>query len=115
MPAKFKLKLKETKKVHVKHSKLTLLKFNQNFREKYRVSFQNKFEVLGEAEKMDQQWIKFKVVVVEAAVEQVRRDERKIKEKEIRVRNKIKQKWQRNSVALWREKVLQMQFISFDL
>ena len=48
---------------------MVLLTSNQTRREKYRVVVQNKFEVLGEAEEKDQQWIKFTVTVTEVAVE----------------------------------------------
>ena len=43
----------------------------------YCVAVQNKFKVLGVAEEVDQQWVKFK----EAAVEQIPKAERKTKEK----------------------------------
>ena len=49
----------------------------------YRVAVQNKFEFLGKAEMMDQQWVKFYVAVTEAAVEQIPRVERKTKQKYI--------------------------------
>ena len=60
---------------------LALLKSNQTLRKKYRVAVPNRFEVLAEEE--DQRWAKFKVVITEAAVEQIRRVERKTKQKRV--------------------------------
>ena len=39
---------------------MVLLKSNQILRGKYRGAVQNKFEVSGEVEEVDQQWVKFK-------------------------------------------------------
>ena len=64
MAAKFKLELKETKS-KAKNMKLdlALLKSNLTLREKYRVAVQNKYEVSGEIEEVDQQWMKFKAEI----------------------------------------------------
>ena len=35
------------------------------------MAVQNKFEVLGKAEKVDQQWIRIKVLITQAVVEQI--------------------------------------------
>ena len=43
--------------------------------------FKNKFEVLGEAEKVYQTWAKFKVAITEAAVKQIPRVERETKQR----------------------------------
>ena len=43
------------------------------FEKEHRVAVQNKFEVLREAEEVEQQWVKFKVAITEVAVEQIPR------------------------------------------
>ena len=45
------------------------------------MAVQNKFEVLRQAEEVDQQWAKFKVPITEAAEEQIPRVERKTKQR----------------------------------
>ena len=45
------------------------------------MAVQNKFEVLGEAEEVDQQQVKFKAIIPEAAEEQIPKEERKIKQR----------------------------------
>ena len=60
---------------------MALLKSNQTLREKYFEAVQNKFEVLGEAEEVNQQWVKFKVAVTKTALIQIPNHERKTKQK----------------------------------
>ena len=60
---------------------MALLKSNQTIREKYCLAVQNELEALGEAEEVKKQWVKFKVAVTVAAVEQIPRVERKNKTK----------------------------------
>ena len=69
------------------------LKSNQALQEKYLVSVQNKFEVLGGAEEVDQQWVKLKVWVTEAAVEHIPR-----------VKRETKQKWMTEDILEFMEK-----------
>ncbi|GFO29117.1 craniofacial development protein 2-like [Plakobranchus ocellatus] len=65
---KFKLKLKKNSKpfTNIKFD-LAILKTNQTIREKYQISVQNKFEALGDAEEIEQQWENFKSAIKEAA------------------------------------------------
>ncbi|GFO49488.1 PiggyBac transposable element-derived protein 4-like [Plakobranchus ocellatus] len=67
---KFKLKLKKNSKpfTNIKFD-LAILKTNQTIREKYQISVQNKFETLGDAEEVEQQWENFKSAKMEAATE----------------------------------------------
>ncbi|GFN84639.1 craniofacial development protein 2-like protein [Plakobranchus ocellatus] len=69
---KFKLKLKKNSKpfTNIKFD-LAILKTNQTIREKYQISVQNKFEALGDAEEVEQQWENFKSVIMEAATENI--------------------------------------------
>ncbi|GFO01373.1 craniofacial development protein 2-like protein [Plakobranchus ocellatus] len=68
--SKFKLKLKKNSKpfTNIKFD-LAILKTNQTIREKYQISVQNKFEALGDAEAVEQQWENFKSAIMEAATE----------------------------------------------
>ncbi|GFO26722.1 craniofacial development protein 2-like protein [Plakobranchus ocellatus] len=67
---KFKLKLKKNSKpfTNIKFG-LAILKMNQTIREKYQILVQNKFEALGDAEEVEQQWENFKSAIMEAATE----------------------------------------------
>ncbi|GFO15032.1 craniofacial development protein 2-like [Plakobranchus ocellatus] len=80
---KFKLKLKKICKpfTNIKFD-LAILKTNQTIREKYQISVQNKFEALGDAEEVEQQWENFKSAIMEAATEVIPK-----------VKTKAKQKW----------------------
>ncbi|GFN86631.1 hypothetical protein PoB_001313700 [Plakobranchus ocellatus] len=71
MVGKFKLKLKKNSKpfTNIKFD-LAILKTNQTIREKYQISVQNKFEALGDAEELEQQWENFKSAIMEAATEE---------------------------------------------
>ena len=78
--AKFKLKVKKAR-AKSKDIKLDLALLNPTIREKYLVTVYNKFEVLGEAEEVDEQKLRFKVAVTEAAMEQITRVRKKTKQK----------------------------------
>ena len=45
------------------------------------MAVENKFEVLGEAEEVDQLWAMFKAAIIEVAAEQIRRVECKTKQR----------------------------------
>ncbi|GFN78082.1 craniofacial development protein 2-like [Plakobranchus ocellatus] len=79
---KFKLKLKKNSKpfTNIKFD-LAILKSNQTIREKYQISVQNKFEALGDAEEVEQQWENFKSALMEAATEVIPKVKRKAKQK----------------------------------
>ncbi|GFO33983.1 RNA-directed DNA polymerase from mobile element jockey-like [Plakobranchus ocellatus] len=79
---KFKLKLKKNSKpfTNIKFD-LAILKTNQTIREKYQISVQNKFEALGGAEEVEQQWENFKSAIMEAATEVIPKVKRKAKQK----------------------------------
>ncbi|GFN93424.1 craniofacial development protein 2-like [Plakobranchus ocellatus] len=79
---KFKLKLKKNNKpfTNIKFD-LAILKTNQTIREKYQISVQNKFEALGDAEEVEQQWENFKSAIMEAATEVIPKVKRKAKQK----------------------------------
>ncbi|GFO39342.1 RNA-directed DNA polymerase from mobile element jockey-like [Plakobranchus ocellatus] len=79
---KFKLKLKKNSKsfTNIKFD-LAILKTNQTIREKYQISVQNKFEALGDAEEIEQQWENFKSAIMEAATEVIPKVKRKAKQK----------------------------------
>ncbi|GFO31383.1 RNA-directed DNA polymerase from mobile element jockey-like [Plakobranchus ocellatus] len=79
---KFKLKLKKNSKpsANIKFH-LAILKTNQTIREKYHISVQNKFEALGDAEEVEQQWENFKSAIMEAAAEVIPKVKRKAKQK----------------------------------
>ncbi|GFO43306.1 craniofacial development protein 2-like protein [Plakobranchus ocellatus] len=79
---KFKLKLKKNNKpfTNIKFD-LATLKTNQTIREKYQISVQNKFEALGDAEEVEQQWENFKSAIMEAATEVIPKVKRKAKQK----------------------------------
>ncbi|GFN74885.1 hypothetical protein PoB_000139100 [Plakobranchus ocellatus] len=48
---------------------------------KYQISVQNKFETLGDAEEVEQQWENFKSAIMEAATEVIPKVKRKAKQK----------------------------------
>ncbi|GFO06939.1 endonuclease-reverse transcriptase [Plakobranchus ocellatus] len=79
---KFKLKLKKNSKpfTNIKFD-LAILKTNQTIREKYQISVQNKFEALGDAEEVEQQWENFKSAIMEAATDVIPKVKRKAKQK----------------------------------
>ncbi|GFO31953.1 craniofacial development protein 2-like [Plakobranchus ocellatus] len=79
---KFKLKLKKNSKpfTNIKFD-LAILKTNQTIMEKYQISVQNKFEALGDAEEVEQQWENFKSAIMEAATEVIPKAKRKAKQK----------------------------------
>ncbi|GFN83762.1 craniofacial development protein 2-like protein [Plakobranchus ocellatus] len=66
---KFKLKLKKNSKPFTIKFDLAILKTNQTIRAKYQISVQNKFEALGDAEEVEQQWGNFKSAIREAVTE----------------------------------------------
>ncbi|GFN88800.1 endonuclease-reverse transcriptase [Plakobranchus ocellatus] len=78
----FKLKLKKNSKpfTNIKFD-LAILKTNQTIREKYQISVQNKYEALGDAEEVEQQWENFKSAIMEAATEVIPKVKRKAKQK----------------------------------
>ncbi|GFN92110.1 craniofacial development protein 2-like [Plakobranchus ocellatus] len=79
---KFKLKLKKNSKpfTNIKFD-LAILKANQTIREKYQIAVQNKFEALGDAEEVEQQWDNFKSAIMEAATEVIPKVKRKATQK----------------------------------
>ncbi|GFO27557.1 RNA-directed DNA polymerase from mobile element jockey-like [Plakobranchus ocellatus] len=79
---KFKLNLKKNSKLsaNIKFD-LAILKTNQTIRKKYQISVQNKFEALGDAEEVEQQWENFKSAIMEAATEVISKVKRKAKQK----------------------------------
>ncbi|GFN96473.1 RNA-directed DNA polymerase from mobile element jockey-like [Plakobranchus ocellatus] len=79
---KFNLKLKKNSKLctNIKFD-LAILKTNQTIREKYQISVQNRFEALGDAQEVEQQWENFKSAIMEAATEVVPKVKRKAKQK----------------------------------
>ncbi|GFN98319.1 craniofacial development protein 2-like [Plakobranchus ocellatus] len=79
---KFKLKLKKNSKpfTNIKFD-LAILKTNQTIRGKNQISVQNKFEALGDAEEVEQQWKNFKSAIMEAATEVIPKVKRKAKQK----------------------------------
>ena len=82
MAGKFKVKLKKTRSKPKKHqTSLAFIKILADIREEDRVAVRNKFEVLREAEKVDQQKVKSKEAVSETVEEQISRVKRKTKQR----------------------------------
>ena len=70
MLAKFRLKLKKNKKKPMNTKlNLAILRSDQDIRQKYALSVENKFQSLNELEEVEHQWENFKQAINKAAVE----------------------------------------------
>ena len=82
MSAKFRLKLKKNKNKPMNTKlNLAILRSDQDIRQKYALSVENKFQSLNELEEVEHQWENFKQAINKAAVEVIPPLKRRAKQK----------------------------------